>query len=468
MKKDIIDQYKETKENLNLVSDSFCLAKWFQVTLHLQNGQNHSCHHPNTHQATMEELKATPSALHNTKFKKIMRKMMLNGVRPKECEYCWKIEDTPGEHYSDRHVKSNDDWAKPYFDEAIKAGDTENINPKYLEVSFSNSCNFKCSYCLPHISSSWMKELKQFGNYPTHSVHHNYPIEEKIPITDSTANPYVKIFWEWWPSLYKDLRVLRVTGGEPLMVPDTFKILDYVIENPNKDLSLAINTNLGVDPKFVEKAVEKINKIQNAGHLNDITIFTSLDTWGKQAEYIRHGLDLVLFKKNLIHLLEKAPKVRVSFMCTYNILSVANFREFLEFILELKNNYKIANDPFNSRIILDISYLKDPHFMCANLAEAELLERMKSDLNFMKAHSVKNKTAGQMGFDDYELNKMERLVGFASLGVQENFKLLQLLDLYKFFNEHDRRRGTNFQDIFPEYQPMWNFGKMLAESEKQI
>ena len=79
------------------------------------------------------------------------------------------------------NLKERVDGTKPLVSSKPIDGD---VNPRYLEVSFSNSCNLKCAYCLPHISSSWMKELKQFGNYPTHSVHHAYPIEEKVPITD--------------------------------------------------------------------------------------------------------------------------------------------------------------------------------------------------------------------------------------------------------------------------------------------
>ncbi|MBC7713613.1 MAG: twitch domain-containing radical SAM protein [Rhizobacter sp.] len=461
----IMDEYNETKKKLDSVSASFCLAKWYQVTLHLQNGNNHSCHHPNTHQPTLAELKADPSALHNTAFKKNIRKLMLKGVRPKECEYCWKIEDTPGEHYSDRHIKSNDAWAKPYFEEALKAGGKDNVNPKYLEVSFSNSCNFKCSYCLPHISSSWMKELKQFGNYDTQSAHHAYPREDKMPIQDSENNPYVKTFWEWWPSLYQDLKVLRITGGEPLLVPDTFKVLEYVATHPNKDLSLAINTNLGVDQKFVNKAVTSIKKILQSEHLKDITLYTSLDTWGPQAEYIRFGLNLELFKSNLFHVLDSIPDIKIAFMCTYNLLSVTEFRQFLEFILEIKNKYTNPKNPHESRIILDISYLKDPHFMCANLVDTNLLDSMKSDLNFMKANSDSFKNGKSIGFNDYELNKMERLVGFAAIGVEPNFKKMQLSDLYKFFSEYDRRRKTNFEKLFPRYLEMYYQGKSYVEEK---
>ncbi|MBC7538030.1 MAG: twitch domain-containing radical SAM protein [Bacteriovorax sp.] len=466
-KEDLKKQYSDTKEKLDTVSPSFCLAKWFQVTLHLQNGHNHSCHHPNTHQTNLDELAKNPAALHNTIFKKKIRSLMLEGVRPKECEYCWKIEDTAGSHFSDRHIKSNDDWAKPFFEEAIQAGAEKDINPKYLEVSFSNSCNFKCAYCLPQISSSWMKELKQHGEYQTHSKHHAFSYLEKtgkMPIADTSLNPYVKSFWEWWPTLYKDLKTFRITGGEPFMVPDTYKVLEYVAENPNPQLSLAINTNLGVEQHLIDKAVVSIKKILDAKHVKDITIFTSLDTWGIQAEYIRYGLNMDLFLRNLTYVLEKLPEVKLTFMCTYNLLSISSFRAFLEFILNLKNKYKVANTEYDSRIVLDISYLKDPQFMCANLADKSLLDQMKSDLLFLSENSPNRKSDNKIGFTDFELNKMQRLFSWASVAINPVFKNLQLKDNYIFFSEYDRRRGTNFLQTYPEYTDLWNAGKHLAQS----
>ena len=52
----------ETKQKLDAVSNSFCLAKWYQVTLHLQNGHTHSCHHPGTHKVPLQELENNPTA----------------------------------------------------------------------------------------------------------------------------------------------------------------------------------------------------------------------------------------------------------------------------------------------------------------------------------------------------------------------------------------------------------------------
>ena len=75
------------------ISDSFCAAKWLNATIWLGHGGTASCHHPPAHNIDKEEIKTNPSAIHNTRHKKKMRQMMLEGTRPKECEYCWKIED---------------------------------------------------------------------------------------------------------------------------------------------------------------------------------------------------------------------------------------------------------------------------------------------------------------------------------------------------------------------------------------
>ncbi len=77
--------YVDVRDKLNEVGPGFCLAKWTQVTMHLQLGHTHSCHHPSTHQISLKELKRNPTALHNTNFKKRRRKEMLEGKRPSEC-----------------------------------------------------------------------------------------------------------------------------------------------------------------------------------------------------------------------------------------------------------------------------------------------------------------------------------------------------------------------------------------------
>ena len=108
---DEVIKIKQTRDELNKVSPSFCLAKWYQSTLHLQYGHTHSCHHPRTHQVPLDELKQNPSALHNTEYKKSQRQLMLKGVRPPECQYCWNVEDLGPEKVGHRAKDQQPDQA---------------------------------------------------------------------------------------------------------------------------------------------------------------------------------------------------------------------------------------------------------------------------------------------------------------------------------------------------------------------
>jgi len=79
---DINKHYKKVEKTLNSVGCGMCLAKWSQVTLQLHTGMNHSCHHPTLHPISKKEILRDPSALHNTRYKKLKRKEMLEGKRP--------------------------------------------------------------------------------------------------------------------------------------------------------------------------------------------------------------------------------------------------------------------------------------------------------------------------------------------------------------------------------------------------
>ena len=136
----------ETKAKLDKIGKGMCLAKWTQSTIHLQLGHTHSCHHPRTHKISTKEIARNPSALHNTNYKKQRRREMLNDKRPPECEYCWNVEDS-SDRFSDRVFKSSEGWSLPHYDEIVNADWREDYNPRYVEIAFSNACNFKCSYC---------------------------------------------------------------------------------------------------------------------------------------------------------------------------------------------------------------------------------------------------------------------------------------------------------------------------------
>ena len=428
-----LDDIKETKRQLDKVSPSFCLAKWLQVTIHLHSGYTHSCHHPIMHKIPLDELKDNPSALHNTPLKKEQRKMMLEGKRPPECGYCWNIEDLPGKNISDRMVKSNDYWAKEYMSQVANAPWDANIQPSYVEVSFSKICNFKCCYCSPNFSSSWVSEMLQHGEFPTRSRHHSIITEDELEVLKhKDNNPYIEAFWRWWPTLYPSLKVFRVTGGEPLLSKDTFKVIDEIAAHPtpNPDMELAINSNFGIPTKLVEKLCKGVSPLLKEKKIKNFRLYISLDTWGAQAEYIRSGLDLELFQTNLKTVMKLLPEADITFMCTYNALGVVKFKQFLAQLAKWKKK---------QNILIDISYLRHPEFMSIKVLPKEFGRYIEESLAFMEENN----------FTDYEINKLKRVLEYFNSETGYNQKMFRA-DFVKYFTEIDRRRKVDFLKTFPE------------------
>jgi hypothetical protein len=449
--------FHKTKEKLDNVGCGFCLAKWTQVTMHLSMGMTHSCHHPSPHKIPIDEIKRNPSALHNTRFKKQKRREMLSGKRPEECNYCWNVEDT-GNSFSDRIYKSSEPWSSPYYDEIKESKWRDNYNPKYVEVSFSNTCNFKCSYCGPQFSSRWVEEIEKNGAYPTsnnfNAIDHLREKDE-MPYKHFETNPYVDAFWEWWPELYHDLHTFRITGGEPLLSKDTFRLLDYIIEtdNPNKKLSLAINSNLGVPDKVFDKLVEKMDKIIGEELVHEFIIFTSLDTWGEQAEYIRNGLEFNKAWERIDFLLDRFEPLTIDIMSTYNALSVPNYSKLIDNVYQLKARHHNPYRYWGSALLMDCSYLRWPPHQTVKILGTEwgsVIDQQAKLADFYE--QIRTGVVDGYGYTDIEINKIKRIKDWFYQDQDEQTLNRNRKDFYKFITEHDRRRQTDFRKVFPELE----------------
>ena len=453
------EHFEKTKEKLDKVGKGFCLAKWTQVTLQLQTGHNHSCHHPVTHKISELEVAQNPSALHNTNYKKNRRREMMEGLRPKECDYCWNIEDNSNE-FSDRVYKSTEPWSMQYFDEVLKTKGEKDINPKYVEVSFSNVCNFKCSYCGPAFSSQWMDEIQQHGSYPTSTNFNNLDYlksTDQMPIPHNKKNPYVDAFWKWWPDLYKDLHTFRITGGEPLLAKDTFDVLDFINSepNPNRKLNLSINTNLNAPEKIFNEFREKITKLMDEERVNEFILFTSCDAHGEQANYIRHGFNYDLFMERINILLTENPKLTIIIMSTYNALSVPSYKGLIKDVYELKKKYHSAERYYGSSVILDSSYLRWPPHQSVKILDKEWIDEVNSQAQLMDFYEQVRVGEDGYGFTDIEITKVKRIAEWMKNHDDDSTFLKNRKDFFIFVRHHDMRRGTNFLETFPEFDELY-------------
>lgn len=448
---------ENTKKRLDKVSPTYCVAKWQQVTIHLATGQTHSCHHPGTHHIPVEEIAVNPSALHNTNFKKQQRKLMIEGKRPSECDYCWRVEDAVGDHYSDRVYKSADSvWGEPYLEKSAQMPWDANVTPSYVEVSFSNVCNFGCAYCSPEISSILMQDAKKNGPIELSGKRFDRDItflqrENRMPIPNREHNPYIDAWWAWWPTLYPQLKVFRITGGEPLLSKETFKTLDWIIAHPNPDLDLAINSNLGVDDAILNEFLEKANYIVENKCVKSLKIFTSCDTFGEQAEYIRTGLNYSKWYNNLWNITLKYPKLHISIMVTFNLLSIPRFEDFLRDILAIRKAAVTQTVNGMRGVSLDFPYLRHPRYLSALILDPYMLVMLDRSIQFMRRNSpTYQEVSYHDGFYPHEIENLQRVYNVASVEWQESIEnQVARRDFYKFITEHDRRTGKDFKKTFP-------------------
>jgi organic radical activating enzyme len=457
----------ETKQQLDQVSDSFCIAKWKQVTMHLQNGHTHSCHHPKTHAIPLSELKHNIKSLHNTQYKKIQRKMMLEGQRPQECDYCWRVEDSTENSFSDRVYKSADNWAKPYLEEIKNKHWDDNVDPSYVEVNFSNVCNFKCSYCAPHISSQWMEEIEKFGPYPTDDRFNNLEWikqQNQMPIPNREHNPYVEAFWQWWPSMYTKLQHFRITGGEPLLSRNTFQVLDYIIDNPNPNLEFSINTNMNPPDEIFEKFLARIQIIIEKKLVKKFKLFTSAEAHGQQCNYVRFGMDYDKWLSNIHKVYQAIPDIEFTIMSTYNILSIHSYPQFLDDILQIKRKFGSADHDRNP-MLLDIPYLRFPQHQTIFMADRDMVDLIYQQVTQMYRNLEYPGWAGtaNRGFYEHEADKLKRIYEMAhqSMTNKNQFVDVNRRNFIKFVNEHDRRRGTDFLKTFPDFEKAYTEWSLL-------
>jgi organic radical activating enzyme len=428
---------------------ALCLAKWKQVSLHLPTGLNNSCYHPPLHPINPEEIKIDVSALHNTAYKKTQRKMMLAGEKPTECQYCWNMEDQG--KLSDRHYRSGEPWASVDFESIKNSTGEENVIPSYVEVNFNHACNLKCSYCSPQFSSSWADEVARLGAYPTSSPHNSpdHFMGQRRPIPARESNPYVDAFWAWWPDLYPHLEHFRMTGGEPLMDKNTYRVFDYVLATPNPRLHLNVTSNFSVDEKSWQKYLTYVKAICD-GRIEHFMQYVSLDGWGEQAEYMRNGLDFDLLWDRVNQFLTEVPNYSsLTFIITMNNLSVTSLDKLFAGILGLRKVYSTDYQ----RVWFDTPVLREPAWQSLQILPESYAEKLEWLWAWM-VRQIETEEAPLKGFKDYELHRLDRDIAWMRSAQLTDHSRAKA-DFYRFFSEHDRRRSTDFLATFPEMRSWW-------------
>jgi organic radical activating enzyme len=447
-KEENLHQYKERV--IDPISKSYCAAKWYNATIWLGHGQTTSCHHPPGHWIPLEELKDNPSAIHNTPHKKKMRKMMQEGERPAECEYCWKVEDMGKNNISDRVFKT-EIFTDKDIQKTVDMPWEENVNLKTLEISFDRACNFKCSYCNPAFSTAWVKDINDYGGYQNIQSDGRGHFQDTAPYAEPATkhqedNPYIQAFHKWWDSDLADcLEEIRITGGEPIMHKGTWKLFDWFEQNPDRgrNMRFAINSNMCPEtPKVLNKLIEK------SWHIPNFEVYTSMEAIGQQGEYIRDGLNYEEWKSNLHRVLKESNVRKLHMMMTINSLCLNSITEFMDEMLDMREEYG------HRAPTMTLNILRFPSFQSAAILPEEIKTHYKDKLN-----DWYNSERPKEMLSEGEKESVRRLVDYLDIVKTPHKNTAETPKLYNdfksFFAQYEIRRDKDFVSTFPGPLAEW-------------
>lgn len=412
----------QEKKYFPIRTDTACQLKWSWSTIQLNQGFTSSCY-----RSSMSKIDADNFMdFHNTPLKLEHRKMMLEGKWPGQdvvwgCHYCKEIEEAGG--VSDRmwHLTIPNMYP-PELDQDPTA---LVVKPVVVELFLNNTCQMKCLYCTPKLSSSINAENQKFKSSVINGV--------KFASLDTEHEHQYKsllaAFRTWFQKDFQSVRRLNILGGEPFFQKELDTILDYIDQYPNFNCELNIVSNLMISADLLDKYIVRIKNLLVQRKLKNFQLLASIDAWGPQEEYVRTGLDLVHWEKNFRYLLSQ-PWIRLALNQVFSPLTIKTMPELMHKLREFRQIRHV--DLYTGTISPEPSYFIPKIFGPGVFEEdfAKIIAAMPIDTDEDKV--IRNYIEG-----------IGKGISNSQRDLQEIKKMLIFLD------EKDRRRGTDWRPLFP-------------------
>lgn len=418
---------------MSLASKSRCAFRWtYPIFYMFEQKISYCCRTPNI-DVTDDQIKELgPEVFSNHPYIKERRSEMLNNIFHKDCISCWQLEDK--NMPSPRSVEFFDEISKGKIEGDQLSSFLSYSHPDIVEVVLSRQCDAKCVYCSEHYSSEWLKEKLE------------YNLIQKQDIQPQKRNKDLEEhFWHWLDTdAFKTVSRIGFIGGEPLITSTLYDCFDKCLEiakkhHREKKVELCITTNLGASDEKIQKFLKMIPKLKD---YFSIQLQVSIESTGHQFEYIRYGVKWDQFTKNLNLMLDIDDCVVVSVLPTINILSIASLENLVSFIHSLhKSKHKSIKIHYNS--------VTEPF-------EMSPINAPRSFATFISQAIARTEACYEDTIDgpqrQYYLSFIKQLEN-AKASILENHQInIPLLNkLFSFLFDNDKKRNSNFKNIFPEF-----------------
>ena len=377
------------------------------------------------------------SAWNNKKIIEV-RRQVLAGERPDVCKPCFDLEDQGVESLRQRHIKGLIPEARinlyPNTLDNLREDYTMPFEFPTMEIKLNNLCNLKCRMCNPLDSTSWQDwdEVKPF-----YEKENNYLVPTVAKLVRKPGQ-YIGPFDDtdnWWASFEKLLpyfRRVEFAGGEPLMDPQHYKILDMLKPYGHQiELKYATNgTTLGIS---------KGRTIHDYWpYFRSIAVNVSIDGIHSVYDYIRSNSNFSTIEEN-IKVFQSFPNVsRVVGAFTAQALNILQAAECIDYFINRMNIIFYSHR---------VSY--------PNVLSAQVLPQELKDLAISRLQEISLRVSS---FANVQKNPL--LEQITQQQIQDNINYLQAKDQHHLwqdfleFNENldVSRSSLRLENVIPEFK----------------
>lgn len=399
-----------------LDKDVICMMPW--IHMHIwPNGNTMPCCMSDSNVVFGNVNQNTIDEIINNKMFKDLRKQMINGEKPEVCSRCYELEETAGTHTLRKNSLEQFGTYIPLINLTESDGTVEDFKMRYMDIRFSNLCNMKCRTCGPELSSKWYED--QIKMYPEYDRPRFIDLSSKETFMDELADHL-----DFVDEVY-------FAGGEALITPQHYEVLDYWLAKDMPDVRLRYTTNFSVLHYKSYHILDYWKKFSN------VRVAASLDNFGERAEYSRSGTNWDVIVENRKRMIAECPDVYFEITPTVSIFNVYDLFEFHKTWVEQ------GLLDINS---IRINILTHPRYFSITL----LPEEMKADItNIYKEYISWLKKSGAQPHIIQDVQ-----------GVVDHMNNANNTDLIPKFKENidkiDEVRNEKFTETYKEFKLLWN------------
>ena len=338
-----------------LPNNNLCLVPWFEFCIS-PDGSRHIC-------CISHDKSSYDISLRQTEDNKRVCVDMLRGERPKQCEICWRAEESG--------MESLRNAMNPVLQQAFeKYGISQRPQhlPVIYDIKIGNVCNLACKMCSPWSSSKWGQLQPKLSNKSKLVVLPIVPVPEhdfNWFSNEQKRNALKKLMVA--SAKHHEKIILTVAGGEPMLNKHYLPFLESLDANTKSKLNVNTVTNCTIIPKNLKDVFSG---------LGSAMFSVSLDGIGIVNDYIRHPADYNTITEN-IHTIRRSG-FGMQILCAFQAYNVLSFADISAAYPDVQVHYRNTEEP----TILDVNNL--PKDICQKgIQNAErLLESGRiSDLN---------------------------------------------------------------------------------------